>query len=229
MNKVRWCCKFDGYSSKDRPPSMGTFALLRHVESEWSALRRFAGSSDVPITQSGELAARALASSIDGLDLDVAYVSSLQRARQTLDTVLDELGRTDLSIIVEPALNERSFGVLEGLGKRDAETKFGKTDFARWRSSFTQAPPQGESLAETAGRTRPVVLEKLLPAARAGNNVLVVAHGDSLRTIIMTLEELTQEAVLGLRLQPGELVLYAVSTDGSIRKRSGETMGNRSR
>ena len=208
---------------------MGTLTLLRHVESEWSALHRFAGSSDVPITRSGELAARALASCIDGLDVGVVYVSGLQRARQTLDAILDELGRTNLPVIVEPALNERSFGVLEGLDKRDAKSKFGKADFARWRSSFTQAPPQGESLAETAERTRPVVLEKLLPAVRTGNNVLVVAHGDSLRTIIMTLEELTQEAVLGLRLQPGELVFYSVSTDGSVRRRSGATADTENR
>ena len=202
---------------------MGSLILLRHVESQWTAQRRFTGSSDVPITPSGERSARALGATIERLHVDVAYVSSLQRARQTLEAVVGALGRSDIPIFVEPALNERSFGVLEGMDKRSAEKEFGKAELTRWRSSFTEAPPQGESLAETAARTDPLVLETLLPAARAGQHVLVVAHGDSLRTVMMAVEQLAPEAVLELRLQPGELVFYQISADGFVERQDEPT------
>lgn len=156
---------------------------------------------------------------IAALRIDTAYVSGLLRARQTLDIVLRELERSDLPVIVEPRLNERAFGTLEGMEKGAAEERFGKQALSRWRSSFVEAPPDGESLQETASRTQPVVFENLLPAVQRGENVLVVAHGDSLKTIIMMLEELSPETVLSLKLQPGEFVFYVVSENGSIERR----------
>lgn len=200
---------------------MPSLTLLRHVDSVWTAENRYTGAADVALSPRGIEAARRLAPSIDRLHLDLVYTSALRRTRDTLDGILSALHGARPAVEIAAELNERSFGVLEGLRKREARETHGEEAVHRWRSSFDQAPPGGESLAQTALRTGAFVSNRLLPSLRSGKNVLVVAHGDSLRTVMMALEDLSETATLALRIKPGELVHYdVIEREGLVRRSS---------
>ncbi|HVA25302.1 MAG TPA: 2,3-bisphosphoglycerate-dependent phosphoglycerate mutase [Chloroflexota bacterium] len=184
--------------------------LLRHGQSQWNLENRFTGWVDVSLTEAGREEARTAGERLasQGIWFDVAYTSVLSRAADTLDIALGVLGQKDLPIHNDQALNERMYGDLQGLNKSETAAKFGDEQVHIWRRSYDVPPPNGESLKDTQERALPYFQAHIEPQLRAGKNVLVVAHGNSLRAIIMRLENLTPEQILQVELPTGVPWLY---------------------
>ncbi len=180
---------------------MPTLVLVRHGQSQWNLENKFTGWVDVPLTEQGEQEARRAGKQLKGLHFDIAFTSDLQRAQKTLAIILSEIDQTNLTIIKDKALNERHYGDLQGLNKAETAKKFGDEQVKIWRRSYDIAPPNGESLKDTAARTIPYFDTQIIPLLKEGKNVLVAAHGNSLRSIVMHLEHLTKEQVLELNLE----------------------------
>lgn len=195
---------------------MALLVLLRHGESQWNLENRFTGWVDVPLTEKGTAEAHAAGQKLRQFTFDRVYTSLLQRANETLRIVLEEIGRTDLVPIRDQALNERHYGDLQGLNKADTAARYGAEQVHLWRRSYDIAPPGGESLQDTAARTLPYFETHIRPDLQAGLNVLVAAHGNSLRAIVMHLEKLSREQVLELNLATGVPLVYEVGPDLSL-------------
>lgn len=195
--------------------------LVRHGQSEWNKRNLFTGWKDVDLTPEGEAEAQkgGLRLKAEGLTFDIAYTSALKRAQRTLDIILEQLGQSDLEIIRDPALNERDYGDLVGLNKDDAKKKWGEEQVHIWRRSFDTPPPGGESLKDTAERVLPYFDARILPDVQAGKNVIVSAHGNSLRALIMQLEALSSEEILKRELATGVPMIYRLNADGSAAER----------
>lgn len=196
---------------------MATLVLLRHGESQWNQENRFTGWVDIPLTARGREEARQAGAKLKaaGLRFDAAYTSALVRAQETLQIVLEILGQTGIPVTQDPALNERHYGELQGLNKAETAQKFGAAQVQRWRRSYDVAPPGGESLKDTAARTLPYFERHIVPALQAGRHILVAAHGNSLRSIVMSLDRLTREQVLELNLGTG--VPYVYEFDANLK------------
>jgi len=192
--------------------------LVRHGESEWNKLNLFTGWRDPDLTETGiEEAHRAgVLLKKEANVFDIAFTSALKRAQHTLDIILDELGQKGLEIVRDQALNERHYGDLCGLNKDDARKKWGEEQVHIWRRSYDVPPPGGESLKDTAARVLPYYESTILPQVLAGKNVLVSAHGNSLRALIMQLDELSTDEILKLNLPTGEPYVYRLNADGSV-------------
>ncbi len=192
--------------------------LVRHGQSEWNLKNLFTGWTDVGLTEQGIAEARQAGRSLKDLQLefDVAYTSVLIRAQKTLDLMLEEMGVADLPIERDQALNERDYGDLTGLNKDDARVKWGEEQVHIWRRSFDVAPPGGESLKMTAERVLPYFTAHILPRVIAGERVLVSAHGNSLRALIMHLEGLSGEEIVKRELATGVPIIYRLNEDGSV-------------
>lgn len=192
--------------------------LVRHGESEWNKLNLFTGWRDVDLTETGvseaQRAGRLLKA--EGLNFDIAYTSALKRAQRTLTLILEQLGQTGLETIKDQALNERDYGDLSGLNKDDARKRWGDEQVHIWRRSFDVPPPGGESLKDTAARVLPYFDAKILPDVKAGKNVIVAAHGNSLRALVMQLDNLSREEVLKLNLATGAPLIYRLNADGTV-------------
>ena len=195
---------------------MALLVLVRHGESQWNQENRFTGWVDVPLTETGRREAERAGEVLRGMPFDRAYTSELQRASETLDIILRVIGQSDIPIERSAALNERHYGELQGLNKAETAQKFGAEQVHIWRRSYDVAPPGGESLKDTAARTLPYFEQVIVPRLQAGENVLVAAHGNSLRSIVMHLEGLTKEQVLELNLATGVPIVYDVAPDMSI-------------
>jgi len=198
---------------------MSLLVLIRHGESQWNLENRFTGWVDVPLTDKGRAEAHRAGERIRQIRFDQGYCSVLQRAKETLAIVLEETGQRDLPVLYDQALNERHYGDLQGLNKAETAKKFGDAQVHLWRRSYDIAPPGGESLKDTAARTLPYFEAHVLPDLRAGKNVLIVAHGNSLRSIVMSLDKLTREQVLELNLATGVPIVYDVTPDLQIRSK----------
>lgn len=192
--------------------------LVRHGESEWNKLNLFTGWRDVDLSETGVEEARRAGRILkaEGLRFDIAFTSALKRAQRTLDLMLEELGQTGLETIKDQALNERDYGDLAGLNKDDARKRWGEEQVHLWRRSYDIAPPGGESLKDTAARVLPYYESRIWPEVQAGKNVLVAAHGNSLRALVMKLDQLSREEVLKLNLATGAPMLYRLNADGSV-------------
>lgn len=195
---------------------MALLVLVRHGESQWNLENRFTGWVDVPLTATGRQEAERAGMLLHGMRFDRAFTSVLQRAIETLDIILRAIGQSDLPIERAVALNERHYGELQGLNKAETAQKFGAEQVHIWRRSYDVAPPGGESLKDTAARTLPYFEAAIVPHLRAGENVLVAAHGNSLRSIVMHLDRLTTEEVLGLNLATGVPIEYEVDREMRI-------------
>lgn len=195
--------------------------LVRHGQSKWNKRNLFTGWKDVDLTPEGEAEAQqgGLRLKAEGLSFDIAYTSALIRAQRTLDIILEQLGQSDLEIIRDQALNERDYGDLVGLNKEDARKKWGDEQVHIWRRSFDTPPPGGESLKDTADRVLPYFDAQILPKVLAGKNVIVSAHGNSLRALIMQLEALSGEEILKRELATGVPMIYRLNADGSAAER----------
>ena len=195
---------------------MGKLILLRHGQSQWNLENRFTGWVDVPLTDLGREEARKAGEKIRGIRIDLAFTSDLERAQETLAITLEAAGQTGVPTGRDQALNERHYGALQGLNKAETAKKYGEAQVKIWRRSYDVAPPEGESLKDTAARTLPYFEKKILPAVKAGRNVLVAAHGNSLRAIVMHLDRLTRDEVLELNIATGVPIIYDINAEGRI-------------
>jgi 2,3-bisphosphoglycerate-dependent phosphoglycerate mutase len=194
---------------------MATLVLIRHGQSLWNLENRFTGWVDVPLTDQGRAEARRAGELIKDIKFTVAYTSALSRAQETLDIVLGVIGQRP-PVIRDQALNERHYGDLQGLNKADTAKRYGDEQVKIWRRSYDVPPPNGESLELTAKRTLPFYDRAIGGDLRQGKNVLVVAHGNSNRSIVMQLDGLTREQVLELNLDTGVPLVYDIAPDGSV-------------
>jgi 2,3-bisphosphoglycerate-dependent phosphoglycerate mutase len=192
--------------------------LVRHGESEWNKLNLFTGWRDPDLSEKGVAEARRAGQLLraEGLHFDIAFTSVLLRAQHTLSLILGELGQDGLETIRDQALNERDYGDLSGLNKDDARKKWGEDQVLIWRRSFDVPPPGGESLKDTAARTLPYYDRVIWPQVKAGRNVIVAAHGNSLRSMIMQLDQLTPEQILKVELATGVPIIYRLDAAGRM-------------
>jgi 2,3-bisphosphoglycerate-dependent phosphoglycerate mutase len=196
----------------------GTLILVRHGQSEWNLKNLFTGWKDPPLTEQGIEEARQAGRRLKaaGYVPTVFYTSALKRAQHTLDLILEELGIVNVTITRDQALNERDYGDLAGLNKDDARARWGEQQVLIWRRSYDVPPPGGESLKDTAARTLPYYNEHILPQVEDGKTVLVAAHGNSLRSMVMAIEGLTPDEILKRELATGEPVIYRIGKSGTL-------------
>jgi 2,3-bisphosphoglycerate-dependent phosphoglycerate mutase len=206
----------------------GTLVLVRHGQSEWNLKNLFTGWKDPALTELGVTEANAGGKALadTGIKFDIAYTSALKRAQDTLKIILDCVGQPDLETIRDQALNERDYGDLSGLNKDDARAKWGEEQVHIWRRSYDVPPPGGESLRDTGARVWPYYLTDILPQVLAGKTVLVAAHGNSLRSLVMVLDRLSKEQILALNLATGVPMVYKLNADSTVKSK--EVLGDMS-
>ncbi len=192
--------------------------LVRHGQSDWNLKNLFTGWRDVDLTDKGVAEAREAGRKlkVQGIKFDVAFTSALKRAQRTLDLMLTELGQSAIPIFKDQALNERDYGDLVGLNKDDARKKWGEEQVHIWRRSYDVAPPGGESLKDTLARALPYYMTDILPRVLRGERVLVAAHGNSLRALVMVLDKHTPESVTKLNLDTGVPMVYRLNADSTV-------------
>jgi len=192
--------------------------LVRHGQSEWNLKNLFTGWRDVDLTPAGIEEAKSAGRKLKakGLAFDVGYTSALKRAQRSLDLMLGELGTPSIPITRDLALNERDYGDLSGLNKDDARAKWGEDQVHVWRRSYATAPPGGESLRDTGARVWPYYIHRILPDVLDGKRVLIAAHGNSLRALIMALDGMTAEEIVKTELATGVPVVYRLNADSTV-------------
>ena len=197
---------------------MTKIVLLRHGESIWNKENLFTGWTDVDLSEQGKAETKRAGELLkaEGFTFDVAFTSVLTRAQHTLDLILTELGQTGLPTKKDLALNERDYGDLSGLNKDDARKKWGEEQVHIWRRSYDVPPPGGESLKDTLARALPYFVQEILPCVLRGERVLVAAHGNSLRALIMVLEKLSPEGILKRELATGVPIIYRLNADSTV-------------
>ena len=188
--------------------------LIRHGESQWNLENRFTGWVDVPLSPKGEQEAREAGEKLRAFQFDHGFTSVLTRAIRTLEIVLDVIGQPGLPVEQDQALNERMYGELQGLNKTETAEKYGEAQVKLWRRSYDVRPPGGESLQDTAERVLPYYRERIWPRLANGETLLVAAHGNSLRALVMHLDRLSREDVLELNIPTGAPLLYELDDQG---------------
>jgi 2,3-bisphosphoglycerate-dependent phosphoglycerate mutase len=195
---------------------MARLVLLRHGESQWNLENRFTGWVDVPLSPRGIQEAQHAGEKLRSFTFDRAFTSVLTRAIETLRLVLESTGQTGIPIEKDKALNERMYGELQGLNKDETVKKYGAAQVKIWRRSYDVPPPGGESLKDTADRVLPYYEQTIKPYLLKGETILVAAHGNSLRALIMELEQLSREQVLELNIPTGAPLLYELDETGKV-------------
>jgi 2,3-bisphosphoglycerate-dependent phosphoglycerate mutase len=193
---------------------MPLLVLLRHGESQWNLENRFTGWIDIPLSSKGEEEARNAGEKLRNFVFHRAFSSVLRRANDTLDIVLKGIGQTSIPVSYDQALNERHYGELQGLNKAETAIKYGEAQVKIWRRSYDVRPPNGESLKDTAARVLPYWEKNILPHLLKGENILISAHGNSLRALVMHLDGLSKEEVLELNIPTGLPLLYEFDESG---------------
>ncbi|CFX07564.1 2,3-bisphosphoglycerate-dependent phosphoglycerate mutase [Candidatus Filomicrobium marinum] len=195
--------------------------LVRHGQSEWNRRNLFTGWCDPDLTEQGvaEAVRAGRLLKAQGFHFDLGFTSALLRANRTLSLILDELGQQDLETIRDQALNERNYGELSGLNKDEARVKWGDEKVLLWRRSYDIPPPGGESLKDTAARVLPFYKTRIWPAVKSGKNVIVTAHGNSIRALIMYLEELSAQQILEREVATGVPAVYRLTMHGHVEDR----------
>ncbi len=196
----------------------GTLVLVRHGQSDWNLKNLFTGWENPGLTDKGVEEAHAAGRNLkaEGLKFDVAFTSDLSRAQKTLDIILEELGQADLPVTRDQALNERDYGDLTGLNKDDARAKWGEEQVHVWRRSYDVAPPGGESLRDTLARSLPYYMKAIQPHVLDGKTVIVAAHGNSLRSLVMAIEGLTPEEILKREIATGVPIVYKLNPNSTV-------------
>lgn len=187
---------------------MALLILLRHGESEWNLQNRFTGWIDIDLSEKGKKEAQEAGGKLKDIPIHKAYTSVLKRAIYTLDIAMKAARKNTVPTVRDQALNERHYGELQGLNKAETAKKFGDKQVHIWRRSYDVAPPGGESLKDTAARTLPYFKKHVLADLKEGKNVIIAAHGNSLRSIVMDLDKLTREQVLELNIPTGIPIVY---------------------
>jgi 2,3-bisphosphoglycerate-dependent phosphoglycerate mutase len=195
--------------------------LVRHGQSDWNLKNLFTGWRDIDLTDKGVAEAREAGRKLkaQGIKFDVAFTSALIRAQRTLDLMLEEMGQTGIPVFKDQALNERDYGDLSGLNKDDARKKWGEDQVHIWRRSYDVAPPGGESLKDTLARTLPYYVTEILPRVLRGERVLVAAHGNSLRALVMVLEKLDKQSILKREIGTGVPIIYRLDADSTVKSK----------
>ena len=194
--------------------------LIRHGQSEWNALNQFTGWKDPDLTAKGIEEAHNAGKIIKDLKInfDLVFASALVRAQNTAEIILEEINQS-LSTIKNQALNERNYGDLAGLNKDDARKRWGDEQVHIWRRSYDIPPPGGESLKDTGERVLPFFMKEILPHVCEGKNVLVAAHGNSLRSLIKFLDDISDEDIVKLEIPTGAPIHYVINEDGSVKSK----------
>jgi len=192
--------------------------LARHGQSDWNLKNLFTGWKDPGLTDLGIEEARNAGRRLKemGVQFDIAFTSDLSRAQRTCKLILEEIGQPDLKTIANLALNERDYGDLSGLNKDDARARWGEEQVHVWRRSYDVPPPGGESLKDTVARVLPYYIREILPRVMRGERVLVAAHGNSLRALVMVLDGLTSEPIPSLELATGIPLVYDLNEDTTV-------------
>ena len=195
-----------------------TLVLCRHGQSEWNLKNLFTGWKDPALTAQGIAEAQRAAERLkaEGLSFDICFTSVLSRAQQTAKLILEGLGQSEVTTIRDKALNERDYGDLNGLNKDDARKKWGEEQVHIWRRSYDVPPPGGESLKDTAARVLPYFIHDILPVVLSGKSVLVAAHGNSLRALIMAIDGLSPEEIIARELATGVPIVYRLNADSTV-------------
>lgn len=195
---------------------MAKLILIRHEESEWNAKGIWTGITDVNLDEEGIINSRKMGKALREMDFQIAFTSKLKRAKETLDEILKVLGKNEIPIISDTALNERDYGDLTGKNKWEVEKEYGEEQFEKWRRGWDEDVPRGETLKDVYLRVVPFYEEQILPKLKEGKDILVVAHGNSLRALIKYLDNISDEGVAHLEVHPDEIFIYEVNGDGKI-------------
>jgi 2,3-bisphosphoglycerate-dependent phosphoglycerate mutase len=200
------------------PTNDRLLVLVRHGQSDWNLKNLFTGWKDPDLSPKGvdEAMAAGRRLKAQGLTFDLAFTSALVRAQNTLKLVLDELGQQSLPTTRDQALNERDYGDLSGLNKDEARKRWGEEQVHIWRRSYDVAPPAGESLKDTVARVLPYYCQHILPAVLNGKRVIVAAHGNSLRALVMVLDKLTPQTIPAMELETGVPLVYRLNADSTV-------------
>ena len=193
--------------------------LIRHGQSEWNKKNLFTGWKDPELTEQGIEEAIQAGNQLkqSNIKFDVMFTSDLFRAQETGRLILEQMNQTDIATIKDQSLNERNYGELAGLNKDDARKKWGEDQVHIWRRSFDIPPPGGESLKNTAERVLPYFESKILPEVIKGKNILIAAHGNSLRALVMKLEDISPDEIVKLEIATGDPLMYECS-EGKIQR-----------
>tara|TARA_B110000240_G_scaffold195506_1_gene245290 strand:+ start:143 stop:754 length:612 start_codon:yes stop_codon:yes gene_type:complete len=194
---------------------MPTLVLVRHGQSQWNLENKFTGWVDVDLTEKGVAEAKSAGEKLEDFRFYTAFSSVLKRANRTLDIILEETCQRGISVIKDKALNERMYGDLQGMDKNEAREKYGDDQILEWRRSYDIPPPNGESLKDTRERVLPFYKEHIEPMLKSGNNILVVAHGNSLRSLVMFLEDLSPEEILKREIPTGSPYVYDLDNNNN--------------
>jgi 2,3-bisphosphoglycerate-dependent phosphoglycerate mutase len=195
---------------------MPQLVLIRHGESEWNKENRFTGWIDIPLSEKGEEEAKSAGEKLKGFNFDMVFTSVLQRAIKTYEIAAGIAGFNHLPVEKDKALNERMYGDLQGLNKDECRAKFGVEQVHIWRRSYETPPPNGESLKNTAERVLPYYHKRIEPMLKEGKNILVVAHGNSLRALIMHIDGLTGDQIVKIEIPTGIPIFYELDGDLKI-------------
>ena len=201
---------------------MGVLVLVRHGQSQWNEQNLFTGWRDPDLTEQGIAEARAAGHALktafeaQGISFDHGFTSELRRAQKTCALLLETQGQTDLPVTRNIALNERDYGDLSGLNKDDTRAKWGEEQVHIWRRSYDTPPPGGESLKNTAERVLPYFQTEILPRVTAGENILVAAHGNSLRALVMVLDGLGEDEIIDVNIATGVPYIYRLAANGAV-------------
>ena len=199
---------------------MSKLILIRHGQSEWNELNLFTGWKNPGLTKKGEKEATDAGKLLreKGIIFDIAFTSALKRAQDTLTIILKEIDQTSLKIIKDQSLNERDYGDLSGLNKDEARKKWGEDKVHQWRRSFDIPPPGGESLRNTADRVLPYYKSNIVPRINEGLNILITAHGNSLRSLVMHLDNISSEDIVKLEIGTGVPLIYETESSVNIKR-----------
>jgi len=189
---------------------MPKLLLLRHLQSQWNLENRFTGWTDVPLSKEGEESAKEVAKKLSGFKIDKVYTSPLLRNRKTVSLILENLGKEDLPVVADKALDERNYGELQGLNKDEIKKQYGEEQVRLWRRSWDVAPPGGESLKDVYDRVMPFYEKYIEKDLKKGKNVLVVASHNSLRALVKHLENIFDEDIINLEIPVGTLKEYNI-------------------
>lgn len=206
---------------------MAYLVLVRHGQSEWNALGKWTGLYDTPLTDKGKAEAREAAKALEHIDLHKGYTSGLTRAKQTLQEIKDHLQKAELETVSHDALNERSYGDLTGLNKWEAKERMGEAEFNKIRRAWDHPVPGGETLKDVHARSVPYFEEHILKDLKEGKNVIVSAHGNSLRSLVKHLEQVADDKVHEVEIGTGEVLVYEINDDGSVVNKTIFNSGNK--
>jgi len=195
---------------------MSKLVIIRHGQSEWNKANIFTGWVDVDLTEDGVAEAKRAGELLKEFKFDKAYSSTLKRANRTLDIILETIGQTNIPVTRSEKLNERMYGDLQGKNKDQAREEFGEDQVHIWRRSFDVPPPGGESLKDTLERVTPYFENVIEPELRNGKDIIIAAHGNSLRSLIMKLENIAPENIVSVEIPTGVPKVYELDSDLNV-------------